>query len=118
MSVVFKTTVNSPSALAVDCIARDRFVTPAPVHSGEAASPLPIDQTLLEAIGDAMAVLAADERKEREQQISELREKAAMLGGRVDALMSLMRGKGQVIDLPPLPRSDIGDELIRKAKLS
>ena len=104
MSVVFKTTVNSASALAVD---RD------------AMAALPIDQQiLLEALGDAMAVLAADERREREQQISDLREKTAALEGRVDALMSLMQGKGQVVDLPPLPRLEAGDELIRKVKLS
>jgi hypothetical protein len=32
--------------------------------------------------------------------------------------MSLMQGKGQVVDLPPLPRLEAGDELIRKVKLS
>ena len=52
MSVVFKTTVNSASALAVD---RD------------AMAALPIDQQiLLEALGDVMGMLAAEEREQRE----------------------------------------------------
>jgi hypothetical protein len=90
MSVVFKTTVNRPSALVVD---------------REAVAAIPIDQqALLNALGDAMGILAAEERKDREHEVGELREKIATLEGRLDVLMSLMmEGKGQIIDLPPLP---------------
>ena len=50
-----------------------------------------------------MGILAAEERKNREHEVSALREKIAMLEGQIDVLMSLMQGKGQIIDLPPLP---------------
>jgi hypothetical protein len=76
MSVVFKTTFNSPSTHVVDCDAGDAFVVAhASVHNGEAMTAAPIDQqTLLNALGDAMGILAAEQRTEREQQVSELRE--------------------------------------------
>ena len=75
MSVVFKTTFNSPSTHVVDCDAGDAFVAHASVHNGEAMTAAPIDQqTLLNALGDAMGILAAEQRTEREQQVSELRE--------------------------------------------
>jgi hypothetical protein len=60
-------------------------------------------QRLLEAIGDTMGMLAAEQRKEREQEFDAMRQKIATLEGRVDVLMSLIQGKGQIIDLPPLP---------------
>jgi hypothetical protein len=77
MSVVFKTTVDSPSTHVVDC---------------DAMAAVPIDQqALLNALGDAMGMLAAEERIEREQQVSELREKTAALEGKVG---SPLRGNG------------------------
>ena len=106
MSVVFKTTVNRPSALVID---------------REAMAAVPIDQqALLNALGDAMGILAAEQRKEREQQVSELRERIAAIEGKVEVLMSLMQGKGQVIDLPPLPRSVEAspEKTIRKLRMS
>jgi hypothetical protein len=104
MSVVFKTTV-TPST---------------PVFDREAKEAVPVDQqTLLEALGDAMGVLAAEQRKEREREASALRERIAAIEGKVDALMSLMQGKGQVIDLPPLPRSceASSEQIIRKIRV-
>jgi hypothetical protein len=96
MSVIFKTTINSPSKHLVDRNADEMF--------DEAAATAPSEQQiLLDALGDAMGMLAAEQRKEREQEASALREKIAMLEGRVDVLMRLMEGKGQIIDLPPLP---------------
>jgi hypothetical protein len=120
MSVVFKTTVNSPSTHVVDCDAGDTFVTRASVHNGEAVTAVPIDQqALLNALGDAMGMLAAEERKEREQQVSELREKTAALEGKVEVLLSLIQGKGQIIDLPALPRSESSSEkMIRKIRVT
>ena len=50
-----------------------------------------------------MAMRSAEHRAEYEQELAALREKIAMLEGKVDVLMSLMQGKGQIIDLPPLP---------------
>jgi hypothetical protein len=104
MSVVFKTTV-TPSA---------------PVVDREAMAAVPIDQqTLLNALGDAMGMLAAEQRGEREQEFGAMRQKIATLEGKVDALMSLMQGKGQLIDLPPLPRSyeASSEQMIRKIRV-
>jgi hypothetical protein len=65
---------------------------------------LPIDQqTLLEAVAQAMAMRSAEHRAEYEQELAALREKIAKLEGQIDVLMSLMQGKGQIIDLPSLP---------------
>lgn len=86
MSVVFKITVNRPSALVID---------------REAMAAVPSDQqTLLNALGDAMGILAAEERKNREHEVSALREKIAMIEGKVDVLMSLMEANRRIIDLP------------------
>jgi hypothetical protein len=106
MSVVFKTTVNPPSTHVVD---------------REAMAALPIDQqTLLNALGDAMGVIAAEQRMEREQQVTELRERIAAIEAKVEVLLSLMQGKSQVIDLPPLPRSveASSEKTIRKLRVS
>ena len=76
----------------------------APPHGPKAMTDLPIyQQTLLEAVAQAMAMRSAEHRAEYEQELAALREKIAMLEGKVDVLMSLMQGKGQIIDLPPLP---------------
>jgi hypothetical protein len=105
MSLVFKTTV-TPSTHVVD---------------REAMAAVPVDQqALLNALGDAMGVLAAEQRTEREREASALRERIAAIEGKVDALMSLMQGKGQVIDLPPLPRAyeASSEQTIRKVRVS
>lgn len=106
MSVVFKTTVNRPSGLVID---------------REAMAGVPIDQqTLLNALGDAMGILAAEQRMEREQQVTELRERIAAIEAKVEVLLSLMQGRSQVIDLPPLPRSfeANSERTIRKLRVS
>ena len=102
MSVVFKTTVNRSSALMAD---RDAMAV------------LPID---LEALGDVMGTLAAEQRREHEREASALREKIAKLEGKVDVLMSLMQGKAQIVDLPPLPKSFEASNktIIRKVRVS
>jgi hypothetical protein len=105
MSLVFKTTVNSPSTHVTDRDAEDALIARASTYTGEEMAGVPIDQLrLLEAIGDTMGMLAAEQRKEREQEFGAMRQKIATLEGRVDVLMSLMmEGRGQIIDLPPLP---------------
>ena len=82
---------------------------------------LPVDQqALLNALGDAMGVLAAEQRKEREREASALRERIAAIEGKVDALMSLMQGKGQLVDLPPLPKlfEASSQQTVRKLRVS
>jgi hypothetical protein len=103
MSVVFKTTVNTPSRHVVDRKA-DTFVTLGPIYSGDAAAAAPIDEhILLDALGDAMGMIAAEQRMEREHEANALREKIATLEGKVDVLVRLMEGKSVIIDLPALP---------------
>ena len=92
MTFIYKTTVTPPRSQVVDS------------ETEEAMTDLPIDQqTLLEAVAQAMAMRSAEHRAEYEQELSALREKIAKLEGQIDVLMSLMQGKGQIIDLPPLP---------------
>jgi hypothetical protein len=92
MTFIYKTTVTPPRSQVVDSEAE------------EAMTELPIDQqTLLEAVAQAMAMRSAEHRAEYEQGLAALREKIAKLEGQIDVLMSLTQGKGQIIDLPPLP---------------
>jgi hypothetical protein len=105
MSIVFKTTI-TPSA---------------PVVDHEAMAAMPIDeQTLLEALGDAMGMLAAKQRREWEQEFGAMRQKIANLEGRIDVLVSLTQGKGQAVDLPPLPKlfEASSQQTIRKLRVS
>ena len=92
MTFIYKTTVTPPRSQVVDSEAE------------EAMTDLPIDQqTLLEAVAQAMAMRSAEHRAEYEQELAALREKIAKLEGQIEVLMSLTQGKGQIIDLPPLP---------------
>ena len=91
MTFIYKTTT-PPRSQVVDSEAE------------EAMTDLPIDQqTLLEAVAQAMAMRSAEHRAEYEQELAALREKIAKLEGQIDVLMSLTQGKEQIIDLPPLP---------------
>ena len=120
MNFLYKTTVNPPTKREVNSDAGDTFLTYPPDYGAEAAAAVPIDQqTLLEAPGDVMGMLAAEQRREREREVSALREKIATLEGKVDALMALMQGKGQLVDLPPLPKFEASDEqIITKLRVS
>ena len=50
----------------------------------------------------------------------ELEVRIARLEGRVEALMSMMQGKGQLVDLPPLPKIEASTErtIVRKVKVT
>ena len=121
MKILHKTTFN-PVASRTHVGESEAEDTPAANASGgDAVSAVPIDQrTLLHAVGDVIGMLAAEERKERERDVSELREKTAALEGKVEALLSLMHGKGQIIDLPQLPKSyeASSEKTIRKVRVS
>ena len=92
MTFIYKTTVTPPRSQVVDSEAEEDMTD------------LLIDQqTLLEAVAQAIAMRAAEHRAEYEQELAALREKIATLEGQIDVLLSLMQGKGQIIDLPPLP---------------
>jgi hypothetical protein len=92
MTFIYKTTVTPPRSQVVDSEAEETFAA------------LPVDQQILvDAVSQAMGMLSAEHRVEYEQELAALREKIAKLEGQIDVLMSLMQGKGQIIDLPPLP---------------
>jgi hypothetical protein len=85
MIPIYKTTVTPPWSKVSDSEAEEAFAA------------LPIDdQMLVDAVSQAMGMLSAEHR-------AALREKIAKLEGQIDVLMSLLQGKGQIIDLPPLP---------------
>jgi hypothetical protein len=108
MTFIYKTTVTLSRSQVVDSEAE------------EATTDLPIDQqTLLEAVAQAMAMRSAEHRAEYEQELAALREKIAGLEGKVDALMSLMQGR-QLVDLPPPPKlfEASSEQMIRKLRVS
>jgi hypothetical protein len=92
------------------------------VSVGDAVPATPIDQqTLLDALGDAIGMRAALERQERELQIAELRTEMALLRGKVEVLTGLMQGRAPPpIDLPPLPKLLVTSEtaILRKVRVS
>ena len=92
MIPIYKTTVTPPWSKVSDSEAEEAFAA------------LPVDQQILvDAVSQAMGMLSAEHRVEYEQELAALREKIAKLEGQLDVLASLMQGKGQIIDLPPLP---------------
>ena len=78
------------------------------------------DKAMLEAVAEELVEHLGEERDERERQISELQVKIARLEGQVDGLMALLQGKGQIVDLPPLPKIEASTErtIVRKVKVT
>jgi hypothetical protein len=106
MRIIHKTTFNPVVSPSGDAEPENTLVTAS-------------EKAILEAVADGTVELLGEERDEREQQISELQLKIARLEGQVESLMALLQGKGQVVDLPPLPKIEASTErIVRKVTLT
>jgi hypothetical protein len=103
MNIIYKTTV-----------------TPSQTEDTTQAAIADINPAFVNAVGDVMAELAAEEREERELQVGGLREKVAKLEGQIEMLSALLQGKAPVVDLPPLPKLLETNEtaIVRKVRVS
>jgi hypothetical protein len=59
-------------------------------------------------------------RAESHELMNDFDARLARLEGRIDVLMSMMQGKGQVVDPPPLPKVEASTErtIVRKVKVT